>query len=326
MKVHCLFLMLAIFGLSSLLLGQMTVKDSNDNVLMNVEDEGTQGSIGLSRFAAESAPAIVTDKLYNVAGTLYWNGVALGSTASAGGWTDSGANVCLSNSTDRVGIGTTEPSYELHILGTDDPDLLINSSSNTRYVRIGTNQGGNVSFIEFGQTGVNSSTSWQMGICPDNRLMIGHPGESEKMTILSGGNVGIGTTSPGSNLLAVNGEAAKPGGGHWASYSDRRLKKISSDYGCGLEEICRLAPVRYSYLENNELGLPADQEHVGLVAQDVASILPEAVEENSNGYLMVNQDPIMWAMVNAIKTLKAENDSLRTIIEKRLGALEKLLQ
>jgi cell division septum initiation protein DivIVA len=34
---------------------------------------------------------------------------------------------------------------------------------------------------------------------------------------------------------------------------------------------------------------------------------------------MVNNDPIIWAMVNSIKQLKAENDQLK----QRLDALEK---
>lgn len=29
-------------------------------------------------------------------------------------------------------------------------------------------------------------------------------------------------------------------------------------------------------------------------------IIPEAVMESSDGYLMVNNDPILWAMLNAI--------------------------
>jgi hypothetical protein len=66
------------------------------------------------------------------------------------------------------------------------------------------------------------------------------------------------------------------------------------------------------------LELPTDKEQVGLVAQEVQDVIPEAVEENDKGYLMLNSDPIIWSMVNAIKELKAENDSLK----QRLEALE----
>ena len=94
----------------------------------------------------------------------------------------------------------------------------------------------------------------------------------------------------------------------------------------GLSEISRLNPVRYSYREDNELQLPAGSECVGLVAQEVQNVIPEAVEENSNGYLMVNNDPIIWTMLNAIKELKAENDQLKgenDQFKQRLDTLER---
>jgi hypothetical protein len=62
-----------------------------------------------------STPGVTTDKLYNVGGALYWNGAALGMAGSAGGWTDGGANVYLTTSTDKVGIGTSTPEFKLSL-------------------------------------------------------------------------------------------------------------------------------------------------------------------------------------------------------------------
>ncbi|MHC4742412.1 MAG: tail fiber domain-containing protein [Planctomycetota bacterium] len=129
----------------------------------------------------------------------------------------------------------------------------------------------------------------------------------------------IGATSPAGYALRVNGSAAKPGGGSWSVYSDARLKEVTGEYDAGLDEVCRLDPVRYRYNQDNDMELSADEEHVGLVAQDVLEAIPEAVEENESGYLMVKNDPVIWAMVNSIKELKAENEQLR----QRLDALEK---
>jgi hypothetical protein len=128
-------------------------------------------------------------------------------------------------------------------------------------------------------------------------------------------NVGIGTASPGSYLLAVNGSAAKPGGGSWDNFSDVRLKEVSGRYNYGLSEIAKLTPVRYSYKRGNELGLASDKKYVGLVAQEVQTVIPDAIQENDKGYLMLNNDPIIWAMLNAIKQLKAENEELKQRIE-----------
>jgi len=56
--------------------------------------------------------------------------------------------------------------------------------------------------------------------------------------------------------------------------------------------------------------------HIGFSAQDVQEVIPEAVEEDENGYLLiVDNDPILWTMLNAIKELKAQNDELRSRVE-----------
>ena len=63
----------------------------------------------------------------------------------------------------------------------------------------------------------------------------------------------------------------------------------------------KLTPVRYRYKDDNALGIQDREEHVGFVAQEVQKIIPEAVKENDKGYLLVNNDPILWTMLNAIK-------------------------
>ena len=114
------------------------------------------------------------------------------------------------------------------------------------------------------------------------------------------GFVGIGTATPDARLT-VNGFADKPGGGSWATFSDRRLKTLDGSFHSGLSQILRLHPVRYRYKQENALGIHDPQQHVGLVAQEVQRVIPEAVSENNKGYLLVNNDPIIWSMLNAIK-------------------------
>jgi hypothetical protein len=140
--------------------------------------------------------------------------------------------------------------------------------------------------------------------------------------------VGIGTKDPGSYMLAVNGDAAKTGSTTWSTLSDARLKTVGRRFERGLDEVMALNPVRYQYRQDNDLELADDQEHIGLVAQDVQRVIPEAVTENDKGYLMLNNDPVIMAMLNAIKELKAENKELRRQLDietKRLaGKLEHL--
>jgi len=107
-----LSLWLVMFLFSGLISAQMTVKDSDTHMLMQVNDEGSVGSITVPSGPEPSTP---TNKLYNISGSLYWNGSALATSGSAGGWTDDGAVVRLTNGTDKVGIGISSPAMTLDV-------------------------------------------------------------------------------------------------------------------------------------------------------------------------------------------------------------------
>jgi hypothetical protein len=106
--------------------------------------------------------------------------------------------------------------------------------------------------------------------------------------------------------LTVNGAASKPGGGSWSSFSDIRLKNVRGKFNTGLNAVMQLQPLRYQYRPNNAMGLPSAGEHVGFSAQDVQKVIPQAVTTSESGYLMVNNDPIIWTMLNAIKQQQKE--------------------
>ncbi len=139
--------------------------------------------------------------------------------------------------------------------------------------------------------------------------------------------VGIGTTGPG-YLLEVNGSAGKPDGGVWSNSSDFRLKDITGDYLAGLDEIVKLRPVTFFYKEDNPRGLPAKNEYIGFIAQEVQEVFPEAVSEGSDRYLDFNMHPVNVAVVNAIRELKTENDKLKAeneILKKKIERIEVFL-
>jgi hypothetical protein len=131
----------------------------------------------------------------------------------------------------------------------------------------------------------------------------------------NGGNVGIGTTAP-TELLSVNGTASKPGGGSWAVFSDERLKTIKGNFNSGLKAVMQLQPIRYQYKPKNIFGLKSETENVGFGAQSLQKVIPEAVTKNSEGYLMVNNDPILWTMLNAIKEQQKEIAALKGQVRK----------
>ena len=153
------------------------------------------------------------------------------------------------------------------------------------------------------------------------------------LAITDGGNVGIGTISP-DRKLSVNGGASKTGGGSWDTFSDERLKTIKGRFTGGLKAVMQLQPLRYEYKQDNALGIDSPGEHIGFGAQAVQKIIPEAVSKNDKGYLLVNNDPIIWTMLNAIKEQQAQIQQQRELIERQqaltarqqqqLDALQKL--
>jgi hypothetical protein len=142
------------------------------------------------------------------------------------------------------------------------------------------------------------------------------------------GNVGIGTTTPDTELT-VNGFADKPGGGSWSTYSDARLKDVGGNFTPGLAALEKIKPVHYHYKTDNALKLPSQPEYIGLVAQQLQQAVPDAVQTNSSGYLTVNNDPVIWTTVNAVKELNEvvqAKDAKIQELENRLANLEKTVQ
>jgi hypothetical protein len=59
---------------------------------------------------------------------------------------------------------------------------------------------------------------------------------------------------------------------------------------------------------------------VGFAAQAVQKVIPEAVTTSQSGYLMVNNDPILWTMLNAIKEQQKEIAELKGQVQKLRAA------
>ena len=55
----------------------------------------------------------------------------------------------------------------------------------------------------------------------------------------------------------------------------------------------------------------------GVIAQEIQSILPDIVTEQSTGVLAVNPDNITWYLVNAVKELSAKIEELETKLESK---------
>ena len=197
--------------------------------------------------------------------------------------------------------------YALHAGTLDDGDWIV--SGNDMYSNVSGNVGIGNSNPEIP---IDGSGTYDL-------LKINTAASLTAFIVESSGEVGIGTDSP-TYKLVVNGEAAKPGGGSWLTWSDKRLKDIHGDYKKGLDEIMKLHPVVYSYKKDTPQNLPSDKEYTGLIAQEVEKVVPTMITEkevnNIQDFKELDPNELTYMLINAVKELKVENEDLQKRIKK----------
>ena len=83
--------------------------------------------------------------------------------------------------------------------------------------------------------------------------------------------------------------------------SDRRLKNVGEKYTAGLEELKKLDFYHYTF--------KADKDNtplVGVMAQDLQKVFPDAVTKGEDGYLRIRLEDMFYAVINAVKELDAK--------------------
>ena len=171
-----------------------------------------------------------------------------------------------------------------------------------------------------------TNDTWAVATGQDNNLYFAYANDASlanaaadftvnPLVLTANNRVGIGTSAP-DQKLSVNGDASKTGGNTWLAFSDVRLKNIRGPFNSGLKAVMQLQPLRYEYRADNPLGITPNGEHIGFAAQAVQKVIPEAVTANSSGYLMLNSDPILWTMLNAIKEQQKEIEQLKAEVRR----------
>jgi len=137
-------------------------------------------------------------------------------------------------------------------------------------------------------------------------------------------NQSVGTgNAPTFTGLTING-VINATGSITAYYSDKRLKNITGKIQNALEKVNSISGVEYTQSElAEEYGYNDYKPQVGVIAQEIQSILPEAVclapfdkDESGNSksgenYLTVQYEKLVPLLIEAIKELKAEVDELK---------------
>mgnify|MGYP001202446128 CR=1 FL=1 len=153
---------------------------------------------------------------------------------------------------------------------------------------------------------------------------------SNRFTLTTAGSMGL-DTSPGGWKLAVNGNAAKPGGGSWSVLSDARLKHDVRAIEGSLGRLLALRGVTFRYRDGaHPLTRPGVQ--TGFIAQEVRQAMPQWVEEGDDGLLSLSISGFEAMAVEALRELREEKDAeiagLRAELDSlnaRLAALEAAL-
>lgn len=120
--------------------------------------------------------------------------------------------------------------------------------------------------------------------------------------------VGLGTTSPTATLHASGtirfssfgaGTLTTDANGNLSVSSDERLKENITPYNRSILDLLKINPISYKWNETS--GLDTNNFYTGFSAQNIQNAIPEAVSTSPNGYLSLQDRPIIATIVNALK-------------------------
>ncbi|MDA0772499.1 MAG: tail fiber domain-containing protein, partial [Cyanobacteria bacterium] len=128
-----------------------------------------------------------------------------------------------------------------------------------------------------------------------------------RMVITAAGNVGINDTTP-TYKLDVNGTIR---GFTITDSSDRRYKENIEPLDSVLDKLMNIRGVFYNWIDRESHG---DQVNVGFIAQELEPYFPELVRTDNDGYKSVTYGKMTAVLVEAVKELKAQNDTLKQVL------------
>lgn len=107
---------------------------------------------------------------------------------------------------------------------------------------------------------------------------------------------------------------------NFLQYSDVRFKTNIEDITDALNIISHLQGKTYQW-KSNESELTGGRRVLGLIAQEVRRIIPEAVHEDNDGYLSVNYTDIVPLLIEALKQHVKNYQSDHVVIKEEINQL-----
>lgn len=240
---------------------------------------------------------------------------ATGLLYSGGSATASNGRLFLKNASDNVigelGVAT--------LTGFGD-SIGLNVGNAAGILTFGTNGRQDLTIRNNGTVWVNSVELLVTNTAPSNGsiLRMVHDGYADRTFRQYQGNFEwINAAATGAtHRFANDGTAQKSSGaGDWAALSDARIKDVTGDYDLGLAELLQLTPRRFTYREGTAM---PEGPQVGLIAQEVEVVFPEAVTQGHDkagdieydDMRTLNTTNLTYALINAVKTLHERTTQL----------------
>ena len=115
------------------------------------------------------------------------------------------------------------------------------------------------------------------------------------------------------DFLKINGDLEVTGSCSGCS-SDKALKKNIQPLENALDKISALDGIYFDWIEGTRESELTSEQQIGVIAQQVEEVFPELVGTGANGYKFVRYQKLVAPLIEAVKTLKAENEALKFLV------------
>jgi hypothetical protein len=232
--------------------------------------------------------------------------IGRGTIASSGNATAIGYNASASKSNSTaIGAGASASEDNTIVIGTNKDTVIIRGNLVVEgHTLLGSTPGSNTYIRE-------SAYPYRIALIKNARDNVDIASSSKAVITAFALHVLDRSLSIGGTNYChfVQGEVNGP--------SDRRLKNVGKSFTGGLEQIRKMELFHYTY-KADENKTP----HVGIMAQDLQKIFPDAVTKGEDGFLRIRMEDMFYAAINSIKEL----DSRISQIDQKQKKIDELEQ
>ena len=234
----------------------------------------------------------------------------------------------------RVGVGTSSPAYQLHIIGLNDTahpnwnegafmyaagaatplGLWLTCPMDTSQGQTASPRGGNIGLVSYPNNFGNDNATGDLsiGVGQNGSLRFVTGGTTRLCVTLDAtgcGSVGIGQDPSSPYTLDVNGTIhCQP-----RKRSDIRLKQNIQPIDNALDKILKLRGVSFEWKKAPDIA--SHGRHYGIVAQEAEKIVPEIIQSGSDGIKSADYDEILPILIEAVKERQKEIEILKKEVE-----------